>query len=122
MVGDAVTFIHLPDAESATLVVELETVPGGDGPPAHIHPHASERFEVLEGAIVVEQAGDREVLCAGQTHTVPAGEVHRFLSHDKIPARTRVTLAPGGHMAEFLETWYELARAGIVDITGRPFY
>jgi hypothetical protein len=98
----------------------METVPGGDGPPAHVHPHASERFEVLEGAIVVEQGGEREVLTAAQTYSVAAGNAHRFLSHGHVPARTRVTLSPGGRMAEFLETYYELARAGRLDPAGKP--
>ncbi len=118
--GDTVTFLELPERGEGRLLVEMTTVPGGQGPPAHIHPRSSESFEVLEGAIALEQDGRQIVVGAGETHVVPPGVVHRFMSHAREPGRTRVELDVPGRMAEFLETFYELARAGRTDAEGKP--
>lgn len=118
--GDAVTFVTLPSGPSGPLVADMVTVPGGDGPPEHVHPHASETFAVAEGCILVEERGVRTVVHAGETRTVAPGTPHRFLSHGAVPATTRVTLDPGGSMGPFLETFYELASAGRLDAEGKP--
>jgi len=118
--GDAVTFVALPSATAGALVADMVTVPGGDGPPEHIHPHASETFAVTAGSILVEERGVQTVVAAGQTRTVAPGTPHRFLSHGDVPATTRVTLDPGGSMGRFLETFYELAGAGRLDAEGKP--
>lgn len=118
--GDSVTYLELPGPAGGSLVVEMSTLPGGQGPPEHTHPCSSERFEVIEGEIALEQEGRTIVVGPGEEHTVPAGVPHRFLSHGEVPARTRVSFDHPGEMAEFLETFYELARAGRTDAEGRP--
>lgn len=118
--GDAVTFVELPSAAAPALVVDMITVPGGDGPPEHVHPHAGETFAVTAGSILVEERGVQRVVAEGETHTVPAGVPHRFLSHGAVPATTRVSFDHGGEMGRFLETFYELASAGRLDADGKP--
>ncbi len=118
--GDSVTFLALPGRGSPELVVEMTTQPGGQGPPPHVHPLSSETFAVTSGSIALTEAGREIVLHAGQTHSVPAGVPHTFASHGDEPAVTTVSFDRPGHMAEFLETFYELARAGRTDPEGKP--
>lgn len=118
--GDSVTFIEVPTAASPRLVMEMRTVPGGDGPPLHLHPRSAERFEVIDGALGLELDGERLLVGAGEAATVPPGVPHRFFSAGDAVATTRVSFEHGGHMGEFLETFYELARAGRVGPGGTP--
>lgn len=118
--GDAVTYLELPVEGRGPLVVEMTTVAGGQGPPEHIHPLSRERFDVLEGAIALELDGRSITVAAGGSHTVPAGVPHRFLSDPELAARVRVSFDRPMRMAEFLETFYELARAGRTDPEGKP--
>lgn len=54
---------------------ELEE--SGELPP-HIHPQATETYEVRSGELAVMVEGDWSTLTAGETHTVPPGTVHAF--------------------------------------------
>lgn len=56
---------------------DLQAVPEGD-PFIHTHPNATESFEVLSGVLEVYEDGDWKEVTAGETHTVPPGEVHSF--------------------------------------------
>ena len=118
--GDTARFIELPGARGGRLVVEMTTVPGGQGPPLHVHPHSSETFAVLQGAIELRQNGRKRIVKAGETRTVLAGEPHTFASYGDAPGVTRVSFDRPGRMAEFLETFYELARAGRTNAEGKP--
>lgn len=118
--GDTVTYIELPAGPDGALEVEMTTIPGGQGPPLHVHPRSSETFEVLEGSIALTEAGRELVVRAGETHVVPPGVPHSFASHGEQPARTRVRFDRAGRMGDFLETFYELARAGRTDEEGKP--
>ena len=118
--GDTVTFLELPDEGGTDLVMEMTTVPGGQGPPAHVHPRSHETFTVVRGAIVVNENGREVVLHAGESYTVTPGTPHGFASHGDQPAVTRVRMDRPGRMAEFLETFYELNRTGRTDAEGKP--
>ena len=120
--GDTVTFLEFPSVASAELVMEMTTVAGGLGPPLHVHPRSSETFTVVQGAIVVTEAGREVVVEQGQTHTVPPGVPHGFAGHPDLDATTQVVMDRPGRMAEFLETFYELNRAGRTDAEGRPTF
>jgi len=118
--GDSVVFVATREDGSAELVLDITTIAGASGPPEHIHPCSSERFEVQEGALVVEAGGHPHSLVAGQALTVQAGVPHKFASHPELDGRTRVTLDVPGRMEDFLVTFYELARAGRVSTKGLP--
>ena len=118
--GDSVTFLALPDASGTELVMEMTTVPGGQGPPVHVHPRSQETFTVVSGSIVVRENGREVVLLAGESYTVAPGVPHGFASHGDQEALTQVRMDRPGRMAEFLETFYELNRAGRTDAEGKP--
>jgi quercetin dioxygenase-like cupin family protein len=118
--GDTVRYLRLPAGDVDELVVEMTTMPGGQGPPMHIHPRSSETFSVQSGSIIVRQSGREIILRPGESHTIPAGTPHTFASHGNAPAVTEVSFDQPGQMAQFLETFYELSRAGRTDAEGKP--
>jgi quercetin dioxygenase-like cupin family protein len=120
--GDSVTFVALPRADHHDLVMEMATRPGGQGPPPHIHPRSYETFTVIRGSIVVTEGARTVVLGEGESYTVRPGAVHAFASHGDEEALTRVVMDRPGRMAEFLETFYELNRAGRTDAAGKPSF
>jgi quercetin dioxygenase-like cupin family protein len=118
--GDSVVFVETREDGSSTLVLDMTTVAGAPGPPEHLHPRSRERFQVQEGALVVEAGGEFHSLSAGEEFTVYAGVRHKFMSHPEFDGYTRVTLDAPGQMEDFLVTFYELARAGRVNSKGLP--
>ena len=46
--------------------------------PAHVHPHETERFEVLAGRLGVEVDGERRYAGRGEVVVVEPGTPHRF--------------------------------------------
>lgn len=50
--------------------------PGFEGPPVHVHPHAEEIYQVLEGKMDVYVGGTWRQLGPGESATVPAGVPH----------------------------------------------
>jgi quercetin dioxygenase-like cupin family protein len=120
VVGDSLTFVATREDGSTTLVCDITTIEGAQGPPEHVHPSSSELFEVQEGAIVVEVDGVPHTLESGQNITVQAGVPHKFASHPELDGRTRVTFDVPGRIEDALVTFYELARAGRVSADGKP--
>lgn len=118
--GDSLTFLATREDGSETLVCDISTIGGAQGPPEHVHPSSSELFDVQEGSIVVEVDGVGHTLEAGETITVQAGVPHRFASHPERDGRTRVTFDVPGRIEDALVTFYELARAGRVAADGKP--
>ena len=84
VVGDSLTFVATREDGSTTLVCDITTIGGAQGPPEHVHPSSSELFEVQEGAIVVEVDGVLHTLESGQNITVQPGVPHKFASHPEL--------------------------------------
>ena len=58
VIGDRITFLRTT-AETAGELLEFDIFAraGAQGPPEHIHPHSTERFEVLRGTEAVVHLG-----------------------------------------------------------------
>jgi quercetin dioxygenase-like cupin family protein len=81
--------LSVPGREAVTAVAELQ--PGGGSPGRHTHP-GEEIGYVLEGTVVVEQAGKpAATLKAGQTFLIPAGTVHNATNNGSTTARVLAT-------------------------------
>lgn len=76
------------------LAMEAEWDPEELRPPAHLHPHQDERFEVLEGELTVQIKGKTKVLRAGETVEVPRRTVHRMWNASERPARASWEVRP----------------------------
>lgn len=115
--GETLTVHPVADGR---LRAELELAPVHHGPPAHRHPHATERFTVLDGAIRVRVGRERRVLREGESVLVPAGVTHGYAGVAGVPARVLVELDPAGGMAEFFAALYGIDPARRDPRTGAP--
>ena len=108
---------------------ELWLQPGAAVARAHVHDHFVERFEVLDGEVAFERAGEAGVLRPGDgVIEVPAGTVHDWWNAGDGPARVHVEVtatpdAPGEPAARFvsmIEAMWSLGALGHVDGRGAP--
>jgi quercetin dioxygenase-like cupin family protein len=66
--------------EGGLLEVDWRAEPGWRGGPAHRHPHAEERYEILDGAARFRLDGAERLYRAGESVIVPAGVEHALTS------------------------------------------
>jgi quercetin dioxygenase-like cupin family protein len=108
------------DTDGAFVLVEATVQPDGFVASAHVHPHQSERFEVLEGALGL-QLGRRTLTAhAGDTVTVPPGTAHRFWNAGDREARFLCEVRPALAFEQLLETMFALAEDGKTNRKGMP--
>lgn len=86
--------------------LEMEASYSGEGgfPPEHMHPNQTERFEVLDGTMVVRVGDEERRYAAGETFEVPAGTAHTMTGDG--PTRMRWEVRPALRTAEFFEALY----------------
>jgi quercetin dioxygenase-like cupin family protein len=95
LIKDVATFlVTSQESGGERTYLEVELAPGG-GNSLHTHTDFAERFEVLEGELVVQVGHEEHVLGPGGTATAPPGALHRFYSRSSQPTRFRVELRPG---------------------------
>lgn len=90
----------------AVLRAELTLEPRHHAPPAHVHPLATERFTVTEGAIRIRVGRRRWTLHAGESALVPAGVTHGYAGVPGVAAVVLVEIDPPGRMADFFAAVY----------------
>ena len=106
-------------ASGEVLRAETTVQPGGGAGPLHRHRFQEERFEVLEGQIVVRIGGSRHRVRAGETFIVPRDAPHTFSVESDAPARLIAEFRPGLRVGEFFAEVFWLANNGHVDARGR---
>ena len=87
---------------------------------AHVHPHQSETFEVLEGELSMKAGRATLVARPGDVVTVPPGQVHKFWNAGVTVARFRCTVTPALEFERFIETIFALAADGKLSKRGLP--
>jgi mannose-6-phosphate isomerase-like protein (cupin superfamily) len=87
---------HVRVISSTADLLELQSTwsPGGDPPRAHYHPAQDERFDVLEGELMVDLAGTQRVLGPGEQIAVPRRTVHQMWNAGSEPARATWQVTP----------------------------
>ena len=121
--GERLTFGHGTDGGGRETVAVSVTLPAGeDGPPLHVHPTFSERFEVVEGRFGLRVAGVESVLEVGESATVPPGTPHTWWNAGETPVRVRGSAdGPNAERLEpFLTTYFTLVNTGRTNAVGRP--
>ena len=117
------------DTGGRRLEGELWLQPGAAVARAHVHDHLVERFEVLDGEVGFQVAGEERVAKPGAGRVeVPAGTVHDWWNAGDGVARVRVEVistptAPGRPAARFvsmLEALWSLGALGRVNAAGMP--
>jgi mannose-6-phosphate isomerase-like protein (cupin superfamily) len=108
------------DSDGAAVLVETIIRPDGFVAAAHVHPHQSERFEVLEGWLGL-RVGDRELLAGpGDVVTVDPGTPHRFWNAGECEARFLCEVRPALEFESLIETMFSLAADGKTNRKGMP--
>jgi quercetin dioxygenase-like cupin family protein len=119
--GEKMTFLlTAAETDGELLRIDMTVQPGGFVTGEHIHPTQEERFQITSGRITL-RAGDRERLyTAGDTVTIPPGVPHAWWNSGSDDLRVIVDVRPAGRFAEFVTTFFALARAGKTNRRGLP--
>jgi quercetin dioxygenase-like cupin family protein len=119
--GEILIF-HETSRETDGEYVRVETIVRPDGfvAAAHVHPHQTERFEVLEGRLGL-RVGDRELVAEpGDVLTVEPGTPHRFWNAGEGEARFVCEVRPALEFESLIETMFGLAAEGKTNRKGMP--
>src|ERR671935_2827806 len=108
------------DTGGEAVLVETIVRPDGFVAAAHVHPHQTERFEVVEGRLGL-RAGEKELLLGpGQVATVVPGTPHRFWNAGDDQARFLCEVRPALGFESLIETMFTLAARGKTNRKGMP--
>ena len=79
----------------------------------HIHPHAIESYEVLQGKFDVYINGNWKTLSVGEKAVVDKGVPHTFRNASNETTRVYNTHQPAMRFDQFFEAMYKLANSGV---------
>jgi quercetin dioxygenase-like cupin family protein len=119
--GETLIF-HRTSRETGGEAVVVETIvrPNGFVAAAHVHPHQSERFEVIQGRLGL-RIGDQDLLAKpGDVATVAPGTPHRFGNAGEDEARFLCEVRPALGFESLIETMFTLAAEGKTNRKGMP--
>jgi quercetin dioxygenase-like cupin family protein len=108
------------DTHGELLRIETINPPGGAAEPMHVHPRQERRAEVVAGTLRFVVDGEERRLAAGEAITIPAGEPHHFVNDGDADAVAIQEFRPALHIAEFFQTYFDLAERGELDERGTP--
>lgn len=108
------------DTEGQLLRIETTNPPTETGEPMHVHPHQETRARVVSGTLRFTVDGAERVLEAGDEIVIPAGVPHRFVNDGDEDAVAIQEARPALRLAEFFETYFELAERGELHDDGTP--
>ncbi|MGH2910539.1 MAG: cupin domain-containing protein, partial [Solirubrobacteraceae bacterium] len=94
--------------------------PGGSVAAAHVHPHQTERFEVLEGDLGLRVGAESLVAGPGEVATVRPGTAHRFWNAGDSEVRFLCDVRPALGFESLIETMFTLAAEGKTNRHGMP--
>jgi len=119
--GEVLIF-HRTSRESEGESVLIETIVrrGGFVAEAHVHPHQTERFEVLEGTLGLRVGRDELTAGPGDTATVEPGTRHRFWNAGEDDVRFMCEVSPALEFESLIETMFTLAAEGKTNRKGLP--
>lgn len=121
VINDTATFIETCEETNGKYsLIEIELYKS-DGPPLHYHNAFSEKFEVMEGTLYLQEGKQRHILKPGDHVTIAPGTPHKFynLTNDKV--KFKITFEPGhAGMENFIKIIYSLAADGLTNKKGVP--
>ena len=98
----------------SSLEMEWELGPKTGGTPVHVHPHATESYEVLEGRLDVYVDGEWRTLQPGDRVTVDAGVPHTFRNASSEVTRVYNVHRPAMRFGEYFHRLDKLANSGVI--------
>lgn len=102
------------DTGGGAFEMEWVLTPRSSGTPVHIHPDATESYEVLEGKLDLYVDGEWRTLSAGEKASVAPGVPHTFRNPADSPSRVYNTHAPAMRFGEYFESLHRVVRSGAV--------
>jgi quercetin dioxygenase-like cupin family protein len=102
------------EANGEVLEMEWELAPYASGTPVHIHPQATESYDVIEGQLEVLIDGTWRTLSAGESAAVPPGVAHTFRNPNGSVSRVRNVHAPAMRFGEYFGTIHRIVASGSV--------
>lgn len=102
------------ETDGRSLEMEWELAPETGGTPVHIHPDATETYEVLEGDFDVFVDGTWRTLRVGERVAVPPGVPHTFRNSTSGVVRVYNTHEPAMRFGEYFESLGAIVSRGVV--------
>ena len=106
------------DTDGRSFEMEWELGPKTGGTPVHIHPHALETYEVLDGALDVYVDGAWRTLTAGEKLAVEEGMPHTFRNASDSITRVYNTHQPAMDFASYFAGLQDLVTRGVITEKG----
>ncbi|HKY12300.1 MAG TPA: cupin domain-containing protein [Gaiellaceae bacterium] len=108
------------DTDGEAVLVETIVRPHGFVAAAHVHPHQTERFEVVAGSLGL-RIGEQELVAGpGDVALVPPGTPHRFWNAGDREVRFLCEVRPALQFESLIETMFTLAAEGKTNAKGMP--
>ena len=108
LVGDTYTILLSGDDTNGRYCLIDMHVPPDGGPPPHRHDF-EESFTLLEGEIEATFRGEKSVVRAGETLSIPANAPHSFTNASKQTVRLLRICAPAGQEEFFAQVGVSVA-------------
>ena len=119
--GERITFVRTSEQTGGAIAeMDLELSPTAFLAAEHIHRSQEERFQVLDGHILLRCGGEESISGPGDTVAVPPGTAHAWAPSGDAGARVRLTFTPGAGIEQFFDEFFRLAREGRVNEKGMP--
>lgn len=119
--GERITFVRTSEQTGGAIAeMDLELSPTAFLAAEHIHRSQEEKFQVLDGHILLRCGGEESVSGPGESVVVPPGAPHSWAPHGGAGARVRLTFTPGAGIEHFFDEFFRLAREGRVNAKGMP--
>src|SRR5262245_61007348 len=109
--GEKMTFLRTgPETAGELLRIDMVVRPGGFVTGEHVHPHQEERFQIASGEITLRMRGEERRYAGGEEITIPRGTPHAWWNSGDSNLRVILEFRPAGRFAEFITTFFALAR------------
>ena len=119
--GETMTFLRTAKETSGKfLFIDMAVRSGGFVASEHVHPYQEERFHITSGHITVRIRGEERRYGAGENIMIPAGTPHSWWNSGHDELRVLLAFRPAGRFAEFITTFFALARRGQTNQRGIP--
>jgi mannose-6-phosphate isomerase-like protein (cupin superfamily) len=119
--GERITFLATSgDTDGEAVVIETVVQPYGFVAAAHVHPHQSERFAVVDGTLGIKVGRRKLTLGPDEVFIVQPGTPHRFWNAGEDDVRFVCEVRPALQFESLLETMFALAADGKTNRKGMP--
>lgn len=102
------------ETDGASFDMVWELAPRSGGTPVHVHPHATESYEVLAGSLDLWVDGEWTTLAKGETRTVDKNVPHTFRNASDEPARVYNRHEPALRFDAYFEGLARLVSRGVI--------